>query len=401
MYEGMDNGVQRLNGRLTLAVCVGILLLAALAVTGIFLTEPTAQKSSATKRSAMLVELTTVEQGTFSPSIVATGTVRPEQEIVLSPRVSGQIISLAENFTPGGYVAEGEVLLQIDPADYETAVLQRRSELHQAESELEMEIGRQEQARRDYEELKGTISDRYRTLVLREPQLNAAKAMVESASAALRQAQLDLDRTRVRAPFPAHVLSREAHIGSQVTPSEVLGRLVGIEAYWVEASVPVASLHWIAFPEKQTSGEGATALVRNRAAWPEDTFRIGRVDKLIGALESETRMARVLIRVDDPLAQTPESVGQLPLMVGSFVEVRIEGKPIDNVIRMNGDYLRQNDTVWVMQDGLLRILPIDVEFADDRHVYIGAGLDPAAQVVTTNLATVVEGASLRVAGEGL
>ncbi|HKX57503.1 MAG TPA: efflux RND transporter periplasmic adaptor subunit, partial [Xanthomonadales bacterium] len=322
-----------------------------------------------------------------------------EQEITLSPRVSGQVISLAENFTPGGYVAKGEVLLQIDPADYETVVQQRRSELHQAEAELEMEIGRQEQARRDYEGLKGTISDRYRTLVLREPQLNAAQAMVESANAALRQAELDLERTRVRAPFPAHVLSRDAHIGSQVTPSQVLGRLVGIEAYWVEASVPVASLRWIAFPGAGEQSTGATALVRNRAAWPEDMFRTGRVDKLVGALENETRMARVLIRVDDPLAQAPESAGLPPLMVGSFVEVRIEGKPIENVIRMNRAYLRQNDTVWVMQDGLLRILPVEVEFADDSHVYIGGGLDSAAQVVTTNLATVVEGASLRLAGE--
>jgi RND family efflux transporter MFP subunit len=391
-----------LNWKLTFTVCAGILLLAVLAVGAIFFTEPTAQKSSASKRSAMLVELTGVQQGTFNPSIVATGAVRPEQEITLSPRVSGQVISLAENFTPGGYVAEGEVLLQIDPADYETVVQQRRSELHQAEAELEMEIGRQEQARRDYEGLKGTISDRYRTLVLREPQLNAAKAMVESANAALRQAELDLQRTQVRAPFPAHVLSRDAHIGSQVTPSQVLGHLVGIEAYWVEASVPVASLRWIAFPAgggQQVAGEGATALVRNRAAWPEDSFRTGRVYKLVGALENETRMARVLVRVDDPLAQAPESAGLPPLMVGSFVEVRIAGKPIDNVIRMNRAYLRQNDTVWVMQEGLLRIQPVEVEFADDSHVYIGGGLDPAAQVVTTNLATVVEGASLRLAGE--
>ncbi|HET6564445.1 MAG TPA: efflux RND transporter periplasmic adaptor subunit [Xanthomonadales bacterium] len=389
-----------MNWKLTLAICVGILLLASLAVGGIFISEPTAQRSSATKRSAMLVELSKVEQGTFRPTIVATGTVRPEQEISLSPRVSGQVISLAENFTPGGYVAEGEILLQIDPADYETLVLQRRSELHQAEAELAMEAGRQEQARRDYEELKGTISDKYRTLVLREPQLNAAEAIVESAEAALRQAELDLERTRVRAPFPAHVLSREAHVGSQVTPNQVLGQLVGVEAYWVEASVPVSSLRWIEFPENGAGqARGADAQVRNRAAWPENTFRTGKVDKLVGALESETRLARVLIRVNDPLAQSPESAGQQPLMVGSFVQVRIEGKPIENVIRMNRAYLRQNDTVWVMQDGLLRIVPVEVVFGDDNYVYIGEGLDPSAQVVSTNLATVVEGASLRLAGE--
>lgn len=390
-----------MNWKLTLAICLGILLLAALAVGGIFMTEPEAQRTSAMRRSAMLVELTGVEQGTFRPTIVATGSVRPEQEISLSPRVSGQVIALAERFTPGGYVDEGEVLLQIDPADYETAVLQRRSELHQAEAELEMEIGRQEQARRDYEELKGSISDKYRTLVLREPQLNAARAVVESAQAALRQAELDLERTRVRAPFAAHVLSRDAHIGSQVAPGQVLGQLVGVDAYWVEASVPVSSLRWIAVPGGagvSDPAEGARVQVRNRAAWPETVFRDGRVDRLVGALENQTRLARVLIRVDDPLAQG-EAAGQPPLMVGSFVEARIEGKPIDDVIRMNRAYLRQNDTVWLMQEGVLRIVPVEVVFGDDSHVYIGAGLDANARVVTTNLATVVEGASLRTAGE--
>jgi RND family efflux transporter MFP subunit len=387
-----------LNWKLTLAICLGILLLAALAVGGIFLTEPEAQRTSATRRSAMLVELTGVERGTFRPTIVATGSVRPEQEISLSPRVSGQVLSLSNSFTPGGFVDEGEVLLQIDPADYETAVLQRRSELHQAEAELEMEIGRQEQARRDYEELKGSISDKYRTLVLREPQLNAAQAVVESARAALRQAELDLERTRVRAPFAAHVLSRDAHVGSQVAPGQVLGQLVGVDAYWVEANVPVSSLRWIAVPGASSDHEGAEAQLRNRTAWPQGVFRQGRVDRLVGALENETRMARVLIRVDDPLARNA-AAGQPPLMVGSFVEARIEGKPIADVIRMDRAYLRQNDTVWLMEDKQLRIVPVEVVFGDDSHVYIGAGLEASARVVTTNLATVVEGASLRVAGE--
>jgi RND family efflux transporter MFP subunit len=415
-----------LNWKSTLAICLAILLLAVVVVSGIFMTEPTAQRSSATKRTAMLVEVTRGERGSFSPSIVATGTVRPEQEILLSPRVSGQVLAIADNFRPGGYVAEGEVLLQIDPADYETQLLQRRSELHQAEAELEMEVGRQEQAKREYEGLKGTISDRYKTLVLREPQVQVAEAAVETAAAAVRQAELDLERTLIRAPFAAHVLSRDAHVGSQVTPGLLLGRLVGIDAYWVEATVPMSSLRWIEFPTAshgagqgmgqgmgrgmgqdvgfQPAGqdlEGATAEVRNRSAWAEGVFRQGRVNSLIGALEDETRLARVLVTVADPLAQSPQSAGQPPLMVGAFVEVRIAGKPIDNVVRLQRNYLRQNNTVWIKQDGLLQIRPVEVVFSDDEYVYIAKGLEADEDVVTTNLATVVEGSSLRLGGESI
>jgi len=382
----------------TLLICSALLLGAGALVAAIFSTEPEAERSSASKRTAMLVEDTSVERGSFKPTIVATGTVRPEQEITLSPRVGGQVVSVAPSFTPGGFVAAGDILLTIDPADYEAALQQRRSELQSARADLEMELGRQEQARRDYEELKGSISDQYRTLVLREPQLTAAQAQVAAAQAAVRQAELELERTRIRAPFAAHILSREAHVGSQVAPGQGLGRLVGIDAYWVEATVPVSSVRWIDFPGPDGQG-GAVVRVRNRAAWSEGSYRTGQIDSLIGALENQTRMARVLVTVPDPLAHSAAFAGQPPLMVGSFVEVRITGKPIDNVVRMDRTLLRQNDTVWLNQDGVLRIVPVEVVFTDQEFVYIGRGLDPAARVVTTNLATVVDGAGLRTANE--
>jgi len=385
------------NWKTTLIVCIAILLGAGAAVTAIFSTEPAAERSSARKQTAMLVEVAAVEYGSFRPTITAMGAVRPEREIMLSPRVGGEIVSLSESFTPGGFVEQGEVLMQIDPADYEAALLQRRSELRQASADLELELGRQELARKDYEDLKGTISSEYETLVLRGPQLNAARARVEAAQAAVRRAELDLERTRIRAPFAAHILSREANIGSQVSPGEPLGRLVGVDSYWVEATVPVAQLRWIDFPSASRA-EGSAAQVRNRAAWPADVFREARVHQLIGALEAQTRLARVLLTVADPLAHEPASAGQPPLMVGSYVEVRIEGRPIDNVIRMNRDLLRQNDTVWVNEDGVLRIRPVDVVFSDEHFAYIGSGLEENDRVVTTNLSSVFDGAALRLEG---
>jgi RND family efflux transporter MFP subunit len=386
-----------LNWKTTLLVCVAILLAAAVAITVIYSTEPAAERSSARKQTAMLVEVAAAEYGSFRPTITAMGAVRPEREIMLSPRVGGEIVALSASFTPGGFVEQGEVLLQIDPADYETALLQRRSELRQASADLDLELGRQELARQDYEDLKGTISSEYETLVLREPQLNTARARVEAAQAAVRRAELDLERTRIRAPFAAHILSREANVGSQVSPGESLGRLVGIESYWVEAAVPVAQLRWIEFPTESGS-PGAVARVRNRAAWPKNVFREARVHQLIGALEQQTRLARVLVTVADPLAHEPGSAGQPPLMVGSYVEVRIEGKPIENVIRMNRDFLRQNDTVWVNEGGVLRIRQAEVVFSDERFVYIGSGLEKSDLVVTTNLSSVFDGAELRLEG---
>jgi RND family efflux transporter MFP subunit len=388
----------RLSWKTTLLICLVILLLAAGTVAAIFSTEPTAERSSAVKQTAMLVEVTAVERGTFRPAIVAMGTVRPEQEIVLSPRVSGPIVSISQSFTPGGFVERGEVLLEIDPTDYETALLERQSELRRASAELEMELGRQELARQDYEELRGTISSEYKTLVLRQPQLDTARATVEAAQAAVRRAELDLERTRIRAPFDAHILTREANVGSQVAPGESLGHLVGVGSYWVEATVPVSNLPWIEF-SRAGDAAGSPVRIRNRVAWPEGVHRTGQVHRLIGALEDQTRLARLLVTVPDPLAHEPGSAGQPPLMIGSYVEARIEGKPIENVVRLDRAFLRQNDTAWINEDGVLRIRDLDVAFRDDDYAYVREGLGTDDLVVTTNLATVFDGAGLRLAGE--
>ena len=387
-----------MNWKTTVLFCAMILLLAVGVITAINLTEPKAQRSSASKRTAMLVDVTRPEYGTFQPGITAMGTVRPEQEIVLSPRVGGEITSISTSFTPGGFVDEGEFLLQIDPADYEVTLLLRQSELRQASADMELELGRQDLAKKDYEELEGTISSEYKTLVLRQPQLNTARARVEAAQAAVDRARLDLERTRIRAPFAAHIIQREANVGSQVSPGDSLGMLVGINVYWVEAAVPVSNLRWIDFPQDDEQ-PGSLARVRNRAAWPEDTFRSARVHRLIGALENQTRMARVLLPVADPLAHEPESAGLPPLMVGSFVEARISGMPIEDVARINNDYLRQNDTVWVNEGGMLQIRDVEVVFRDRDYAYIRAGLSKDDRLVTTNLATVIEGAPLRLEGE--
>jgi RND family efflux transporter MFP subunit len=384
----------QVNWKTTIVICTIILLVAASVFTAINLTEPKAQRTSASKRTAMLVEVTHGERGTFQPEILAMGTVRPENEIVLSPRVGGEIISVSPSFTPGGFVDEGEVLLQIDPSDYEVVLLQRKSELLQATAELDLELGRQDLAQKDYKKLEGTISSEYKSLVLRAPQLDTARSRVEAAEAAVRRAQLDLDRTRIHAPFAAHIINREANVGSQVSPGEPLGELVGIKQYWVEAAVPVSDLRWIDFSEEQGS-PGPGVHIRNRAAWPEGTSRQGSVHHLIGELEEQTRLARVLLTIADPLSHEPESAGLPPLMIGSFVEARIAGKPIKDVIRIDRDYVRQDDTVWIDDDGVLRIRDLDIVFRDEDFAYIRSGLSSEDPVITTNLATVFDGAALR------
>lgn len=382
----------------TILISIGILLAGAALILLIFNTEPEATRSGATKETAMLVDVVEVERDNFSPTISAMGTVVPSQDITLSPRVGGEVTELSENFTPGGYVEEGEMLLQIDPADYRNLLQQRRSELQQAQTNLTIEMGRQNVARQDYELLDDSLTNENKALVLREPQLNAARSDVQSAEAAVQQAELDLQRTTIRAPFDAYILSRNVNIGSQVSPGDDLARLVGLETYWVETTVPSSSLRWIDIP--QNGETGASVRIRNRTSWQEGEHREGTVFRLIGALENETRMARLLVSVPDPHGYLNENSDQPRLMIGSFVEANIEAEELENVVRLSRDYVRQNDTVWIMENDTLRIRNAEILFRDADHAYITEGVEDGDQVVTTNLATVVDGSPLRLESSG-
>lgn len=70
--------------------------------------------------------------------------------------------------------------------------------------------------------------------------------------------------------------------------------MVGLEEYWVEATVPVSKLRWINFPENDSEA-GPEVSIRNRTAWSDEMSRTGYLYKIIGALEDQTRLARVLI----------------------------------------------------------------------------------------------------------
>ena len=395
-----------MNNKKVIWICLAILLGGILVTTLIFSTEPEAQQEGATIETAILVDVVTAEKGTFAPTIVATGTVQPVEDVVLSPLVPGQIIRRDPAFTPGGFVKKGEVLLQIDPADYQNTLELRKSELLQSETTLATEMGRQQIAEQDLQLINNDslfgdnpLSDNETQLVLRKPQLNAVKATIEAARASVNQAQLNLERTTIRAPFDAHILSQNVTVGSQVAQGDDLGRIVGTDSYWVTATVPVSRLQWLKFPESN-SEKGSLVHIENPSAWTTGASRTGYLDRQIGALDAQTRLARVLVRVEDPLATSKALEGAPKLMIGTFVEVNIEADSIPNVVRMDRNLVRSNQTAWVMKDELLEIRELDIILTDNEYVYVQSGLEEGDKIVTTNLSTVTNGIELRTRSTG-
>jgi RND family efflux transporter MFP subunit len=341
----------------------------------------------------MLVDVVAVSRGNYTPTVVATGSVQAAKDITLSPQVGGEVVRISENFIPGSFVKKGEVLLQINPADYRNTLLLRRSDLELAKTNLSIEMGRQDVARKDFELVGQEMSEENKALVLREPQLQSAKANVEAAEAAVDQAQLNLQRATIRAPFDAHIISRNTNVGAQLAPGTEIGRLVGMDEYWVVANVPMGKVNWLTFSD-EGSKTGSRVKIYSQN-WSAGQHREGKLFRLVGALDAQTRLARVLVSVPDPLVRSASMDTLPPLMIGAFVECHIEAREIPDVVRLSRDHLRQGGTVWVMEAGKLQIRKVEITFQDADYAYIRDGLSDSERVVTTDLSTVVEGSELR------
>ncbi len=377
-----------------LLVAAPLLILAAGAATAVVLiaSRPTAGKSTPAA-SAPLVRTMAAATSDHAVSFEVMGTVTPAREVTLRARVSGHVAALARGFTPGGLLHQGEPLLTLDGDDYRLALSRAESAVDTARAALDIEMGQQGVARAQLKmltEAAGAL-DGDVSLALREPQLAQAKASLASALADLDQARLNLERTTVRAPFNALVTERSVNVGSEVSTSDALAVLVGTDEYWIEAAVPVDRLRWMRFADGD--GQGSEALVSARS---QQAPLAGRVLRRTGSLAQASRMARVLISVPDPLGLER---GGSPLLLDEYVGVRVTGETMRGVVALPRTALREGRAVWLYDQGLLRIRPVTVAWADEDTAYVCGGIEPGERVVTSDISSPVEGMALRLSGD--
>lgn len=348
------------------------------------------------RRAARLVEVRPVTSGSAPVSVEAMGTVIAAQEISLQAQVSGEVLELNDNLVPGGRVTADEVLVRIDPRDYELVIEEARSQVAQAEYELKLEQGRQDIARREWELLGAgeESSELDRELALRKPHLAKAMAVLAAAQASLSKAELNLSRTTIRAPFNGVITDERVDLGAQVTTQTQLATLVGTDEYWVQASIPVGQLRWIHIPQRD-GDQGSSVLVRQYLGAGATNEWTGRVDRLLGDLEPEGRMARLLVAIPDPLGL--HAAGEAaPLLIGSYVHLEVTGRELPDVVTINREELRDGDTVWLMDaNDQLEIRPVQIAFRGRDHVLLDGGLAGGERLVVTDLPAPIAGMPLR------
>ncbi len=351
------------------------------------------------KKNPPMVETVKGSVGNHATVITAMGTVQPSRKITLSPQVSGSVIALDKCFLPGGHFTSGDILLQLDPRDYQLRLLQQKNAVAQAKNDLEIEQGKQMVAARELELMGEQVTESEKRLMLRKPQLSTLKTKLEIARAKYEQAQLDLERTTLIAPFNGVVQSRNVNLGSWVSNSTTVATLIGTDSFWVEASVAENQLKWINVPQKE-GDQGSLVKIYNPSFWGQGVYREGKVIQLLPTLETQGRMARLLIEVEDPMGFKSGNENQPQLLIDSFVRAIIAGKLVENAIKISREYLHNGNTVWVYEpDGTLGIHEVDVIFREKSSVLIQGNVDANSAFIVSNLSTPIAGMQLFRQGE--
>jgi len=378
--------------KIILPIC---LILAGVAGWSYFKSKEPKMKRKPPKKQVIVVETISMKPGNYLCSVQVMGTVMPEKEIILKSKVSGEVVSISPRFVQGGVMKKGEILLTLEDSDYRIEIQKARSALDKALSSLAIEKGSQMIAKEELklinEASKGVV--KATDLALRKPQLIQAKAEVDRARADLEKARLELSRTKVIVPFNALVLEQKVNIGSLVTVQGELATLVDVDTYRVEAMVPPDRLSVFRIDEET----GSKAIIHSQ--YSEQAWH-GKVVRATGKMTGKSRMAGVIILVPDPMGLKRK--GNNPqLLLDDHVDVRILGKIFKNVFSMPRSILRDGNTVWVYNSGVLEIKKVVLAWKEDGQVFVKSGINPGDVVITSDLSTPVKGMALQLSsGDG-
>lgn len=351
---------------------------------------------------AVLVDTIEAEVVSLNFTVSSQGTVRPRTETTLVSEVSGKIVSVAPEFVAGGFFHQGEVLLQIDPSDYEAGLKRAEAALASRKAKLADETARSEQALKDWVNMgkQGQPSD----LGLRKPQLADAKANVSAAEADVQKARRDLERTRITVPYDGLVRQKAVDIGQYVTPGTRLGVTFAIDTAEVRLPLTNNDLNFLDLPSE-------TDVINKNKSFPPVTLSAesgtgvnewqARIIRTEGVVDEISRVIYAVAQVVDPYGVLGKS-HQRELKIGTFVNAAIEGLPAENVVVLPRYVLRADHTILIANaDNELEILPVTVIRAEPKKVYLSGGIQGGTRVVITTLDAPVPGTRLAIRGEDL
>ncbi|MCP4641736.1 MAG: hypothetical protein GY851_14940 [bacterium] len=382
------------------------------------------------------VEVVSVKAEDFPVAIAGVGQVKSLDVVSVVPEVAGKIVEIHPKLEVGQVIPAGETLFVIDPRTYEATVreadgmaaqlestiamlktqmtidkerlvsMQRTRDLAEAEFKRRKDLFEKDQVgalstveatEQAFNQADDAVKQMTQAIALYPIRIREAQSGLESAKARAESAGINLERTRVVAPFNARVKTHSVEVGQYVAPGMAVAVVANDSV--LEITVPVDSVKarkWLPFNGNQSDWFSDVTPVTCAIRWSED--KGGHVwEGTLNRVESfseNTRMLYVAVRVTKREALSKDG-RQLPLVEGMFCTVSIPGRVLEGVYRLPEWSVSFDGTVYTSVDDRLQTAPVEVVHTEGDFKFV-RGLDPGKKVVITRLIDPLENCLLKV-----
>jgi len=381
--------------RLTRSRLLGSVLFTAAGLAVCFLVlvgKPATQPTELPEPRRPLVAVILAEPSDHSISVRTQGTVEPVRRVDLVAQVSGKVERVSDLFLDGRFFKAGDVLLELEKADYQFAIARAEAQEAAAAQRVAEERGRNLQAQREWRDLGTSEAN---DLFLRKPQLRAAEASLAAAKADVAAAKLALERTSVRAPFDGRLEKKLVDLGQFVAPGSVLAQIYATDRVEIHLPISNSQLALLELPLFETSVVDYPAVTLSTRFGGERWQWEGKITRVEASIDRDSRVTFAIAEVRDPFGGSESR--RPPLTPGLFVEASISGKPITASVELPATALRGDNTVlWVNENSRLERLAVELLRREQDRVWV-RGVEAGLQIVAEQSSQLTAGAAIEIA----
>lgn len=360
------------------------------------------------------VNAETVEFADIQPELQVFGEVVAGRKVELRALVAGEILETGENFQEGGIIKAEDLLVMIDPFDYEAARDEALAQLEEGRARLSeikaravlegqaLASARQQLTIRQRDlsrairlakggnisektvddrrlavsQQKAAVDQRVSNVAVENSRVEQQEATISRLEVGLRRAERDLNNTRVVAPFTGFVGDVSAERGKRVGLNDKLADLTDADRLEVRFTLSDAQYGRIIAAEGSVTGRAAKVVWRVGGRTIEYDATIERVGAEISAASGGVE---AFARLDAKGTDTP-------LRPGAFVEVRLPDTRYAQVARFSETALYEGSQVYVIADGRLEARSIEVAARTTDDILVSGDLKPGEKVLATRFA---------------
>ncbi len=323
------------------------------------------------------------------------GVIQPKDQSLMIAQVSGQVTAVSDRFRDGSFFEKGDLLLSIDDTDYQAQLTIAKAELKQAEFTYADEKARSDQAVKDWYKLGNKSNPP--TLVSRELQLKSSLSNLQASKAKVQQAQLNVDRATIYAPYAGRVMNLNVNVGQVVNLGNTLGEVYAVDSAEIRLPLKSQQLHHINLPESYRDNEnGASSLavrfsIESAGQSYDWQATINRVE---GTIDTQTRQLYVVAEIENPYGFRED--GSPPVKIGQFINAMIKGNELENVVLLPHASVYSDNYINIINNGILERRSIEPLWEDDTHVIIADEFTEGQMIATTPLGDVISGTAVEI-----